>query len=69
MGRTMDAIVGHRIAAVSVHRLVSDVAGYLRQAPARTTMSVWGTFARAGAISYIGVVNSGTKSHGVHSSS
>jgi hypothetical protein len=32
MGRTMNAIVGHRIAEVSVHRFVSDVAGYLRQA-------------------------------------
>jgi hypothetical protein len=32
VGRTMNAIVGHRIAEVSVHRLVSDVAGYLRQA-------------------------------------
>ncbi len=27
----MNAIVGHRIAEVSVHRFVSDVAGYLRQ--------------------------------------
>jgi hypothetical protein len=26
----MNAIVGHRIAEVSVHRFVSDVAGYLR---------------------------------------
>jgi hypothetical protein len=32
LGRTMNAIVGHRIAEVSVHRFVSDVAGYLRQA-------------------------------------
>lgn len=31
-GKTMNAIVGHRIADVSVHRFVSDVAGYLRQA-------------------------------------
>ena len=31
MGKTMNAIVGHRIADVSVHRFVSDVAGYLRQ--------------------------------------
>jgi hypothetical protein len=30
VGRTMNAIVGHRIAEVSVHRFVSDVAGYLR---------------------------------------
>jgi hypothetical protein len=28
----MNAIIGHRIAEVSVYRLVSDVAGYLRQA-------------------------------------
>jgi len=32
VGRTMNAIIGHRIAEVSVHRFVSDVAGYLRQA-------------------------------------
>ena len=32
VGRTMNAIVGHRIAEVSVHRFVSDVAAYLRQA-------------------------------------
>ena len=31
-GRVIDALVGHRIAEVSVHRFVSDVAGYLRQA-------------------------------------
>jgi len=31
-GKTMNAIIGHRIAEVSVHRFVSDVAGYLRQA-------------------------------------
>ena len=30
VGKTMYAIVGHRIAEVSVHRFVSDVAGYLR---------------------------------------
>ena len=30
VGRTMNAIVGHRIAEVSVRRFVSDVAGYLR---------------------------------------
>ena len=35
VGKTMNAIVGHRIAEVSVHRFVSDVAGYLRQALAR----------------------------------
>jgi hypothetical protein len=32
VGKTLNAIVGHRIAEVSVHRFVSDVAGYLRQA-------------------------------------
>jgi hypothetical protein len=31
VGKTMNAIIGHRIAEVSVHRFVSDVAGYLRQ--------------------------------------
>jgi hypothetical protein len=30
VGRTMNAIAGHRIAEVAVHRFVSDVAGYLR---------------------------------------
>lgn len=32
VGRTMNAIIGHRIAEVSVHRFISDVAGYLRHA-------------------------------------
>jgi hypothetical protein len=32
VGKTVNAIVGHRIAEASVHRFVSDVAGYLRQA-------------------------------------
>ena len=32
VGKTMNVIVGHRIAEVSVHRFVSDVAAYLRQA-------------------------------------
>jgi hypothetical protein len=32
VGQTMNAIVGHRIAEVSVHRFVSDVAAFLRQA-------------------------------------
>ena len=31
VGKTMNAIVGHRIAEASVHRFVSDVAEYLRQ--------------------------------------
>ena len=31
VGKTMNAIIGHRIAEVSVHRFVSDVAGYLRR--------------------------------------
>jgi hypothetical protein len=32
VGKALNAIVGHRIAEVSVHRFVSDVAGHLRQA-------------------------------------
>jgi hypothetical protein len=32
LGNAMDAVVGHRIAEASVHRFVSDVARYLRQA-------------------------------------
>jgi hypothetical protein len=32
VGKAINAIVGHRIAEVSVHRFVTDVAGYLRQA-------------------------------------
>jgi len=31
VGKTMNAIAGHRIAEVSVHHFVSDVAGYLRR--------------------------------------
>jgi hypothetical protein len=31
LGKTMNAIIGHRIAEASVHRFVDDVAGYLRQ--------------------------------------
>jgi hypothetical protein len=31
LGKTMNALAGHRIAEVSVHRFVSDVAGYLRK--------------------------------------
>ena len=31
VGKAMNAIVGHRIAEVSVHRFVTEVAGYLRQ--------------------------------------
>ena len=31
VGKTMNAIAGHRIAEASVHRFVSDVAAYLRQ--------------------------------------
>ena len=34
VGKTMNAIAGHHIAEASVHRFVSDVAGYLRQAMA-----------------------------------
>ena len=32
VGRAVNAIVGYRIAEVSVHHFISDVAGYLRQA-------------------------------------
>ncbi|HTC36069.1 MAG TPA: hypothetical protein VK724_22005 [Bryobacteraceae bacterium] len=32
VGKALDAVVGYRIAEVSVHRFVNDVAGYLRQA-------------------------------------
>jgi len=32
VGKAMNAVIGHRIAEVSVHRFVSDVAAYLRQA-------------------------------------
>lgn len=35
VGKAMNAIAGHRIAEVSVHRFVSDVAVYLRQALAK----------------------------------
>ena len=31
LGKTINAIAGHRIAEVSVHRFLGDVAGYLRQ--------------------------------------
>jgi len=31
VGKTMNAIVLHRIAEVSVHRFITDVAGYLRR--------------------------------------
>ena len=31
VGRAMNAVAGHRIAEASVHRFISDVAGYLRQ--------------------------------------
>ncbi len=31
LGKTLDAIAGHRIAEVSVHRFIDDVAAYLRQ--------------------------------------
>ena len=32
VGKTMNAIVGHRIAEASVHHFITDVAGYLRHA-------------------------------------
>jgi hypothetical protein len=31
VGKAMNAIVGHRIAEVSVHRFINDVATYLRK--------------------------------------
>jgi len=31
LGKALNAMVGHRIAEVSVHRFVSDVARYLRK--------------------------------------
>lgn len=33
VGKAMDALGGYRLAEASVHRFVSDVAGYLRQMP------------------------------------
>ena len=35
VGKTMNAIAGYRIAEASVHRFVSDVAGYLRHSLAK----------------------------------
>ena len=35
VGKTMNALAGHRIAEASVHRFVNDVAGHLRRALAR----------------------------------
>ena len=32
VGKALNAVAGHRIAEVSVHRFIDDVAGYLRQA-------------------------------------
>ena len=32
VGKAMNAMVGHRIAEASVHRFITDVAGYLRKA-------------------------------------
>lgn len=32
VGKAMNSIVGHRIAEVSVHRFINEVAGYLREA-------------------------------------
>jgi hypothetical protein len=37
LGKAMNAVAGHRIAEVSVHRFINDVAGYLRQTLARRT--------------------------------
>ena len=35
LGKAVNAIAGHRIAEVSVHRFINDVAGYLRRTLAR----------------------------------
>lgn len=35
LGKTMNAMAGYRIAEVSVHRFINDVAGYLREALSR----------------------------------
>ncbi|HEX3741519.1 MAG TPA: hypothetical protein VHV29_17615 [Terriglobales bacterium] len=40
VGKAMNAIVGHRIAEVSVHRFINDVAGYLRQVLALQAISI-----------------------------
>jgi hypothetical protein len=37
LGSAMNAIIGHRIAEVSVHRFVTEVAGYLRTALGKTS--------------------------------
>lgn len=37
LGKAMNTIVGHRIAEVSVHRFINDVASHLRQTLARPT--------------------------------
>ncbi len=37
LGSAMNALIGHRIAEVSVHRFVTEVAGYLRTALAKTS--------------------------------
>ena len=39
LGNAMDTLVGHRIAEVSVHRFVADVAGYLRTSLAKSSPS------------------------------
>jgi hypothetical protein len=36
LGKALNAVAGHRIAEVTVHRFVSDVAGYLREALSRS---------------------------------
>ena len=35
LGKALNAVAGHRIAEVSVHRFITDVAGYLRQTLAK----------------------------------
>jgi hypothetical protein len=39
LGSAMNAIIGHRIAEVSVHRFVTELAGYLRATLERTSVA------------------------------
>ena len=36
VGKALNAIAGHRIAEVAVHKFVNDVAGYLRESLGRS---------------------------------
>jgi hypothetical protein len=46
VGKTMNAVIGHRIAEASVHQFVADVAGYLRRALAEDDSATIGGPAR-----------------------